>query len=67
MFTESITRLRQSLSLFLFNLIYRLLFSRWVRDYSEHHDACEDAYSGRSVPSNWTSTSASCWTTGMRL
>jgi hypothetical protein len=50
MFTESITRLRQSLSLFLFNLIYRLLFSRWVRDYSEHHDACEDAYSGQIGP-----------------
>jgi hypothetical protein len=50
MFTESITRLRQSLSLFLFNLIYRLLFSRWVRDYSEHHDSCEDAYSGRIGP-----------------
>ena len=50
MFTESITRLRQSLALFLFTLIYRLLFSRWARDYSEHHDSCEDAYSGRIGP-----------------
>ena len=55
MFTESTTRLRQSLFLLLFNLIYRLLFSRWMDDYvvsgyREHHDAYEDAYSGRIGP-----------------
>jgi hypothetical protein len=50
MFTKWITRLRQSLALFLLNLIYRLLFSRWVRGYTEHHDSCEDAYSGRIGP-----------------
>ncbi len=50
MFTQSIARWRQSLALFLFTQIYRLLFSRWVRGYSEHHDAYEDAYSGRIGP-----------------
>ena len=28
----------------LFNLVSRLIFSRWARDYEEHHGACEDAY-----------------------
>jgi hypothetical protein len=28
----------------LFNLISRLIFSRWARGYEEHHGACEDAY-----------------------
>jgi hypothetical protein len=50
MFTESITRLRQSLALFLFTLIYRLLFSRWAGDYDEQHSAWEGSYSGRLGP-----------------
>ena len=27
-----------------FNLVSRLIFSRWARGYEEHHGACEDAY-----------------------
>jgi hypothetical protein len=50
MFTESITRLRQSLALFLFTLIYRLLFSRWAGDYDEQHSAWEGSYRGRLGP-----------------
>jgi hypothetical protein len=54
MFTERMTRLRQSLSLSLFNLIHRLLFSRWVgvyaSDYSEQHSAYEGSYSVRIGP-----------------
>lgn len=34
----------------LFHLIYRLLGSRWVRDYTEQHGACEDSYTGRLGP-----------------
>jgi hypothetical protein len=50
MFTQFTARLRQSLALFLFTQIYRLLFSRRVCDYREYHDRCEDAYSGRIGP-----------------
>jgi hypothetical protein len=50
MFTELITRLRQSLALFLFTLIYRLLLSRWAGDYDEQHSAWEGSYSGRLGP-----------------
>jgi hypothetical protein len=50
MFTESITRLRQSLALLLFTLIYRLLFSRWTADYDERHSAWEGSYCGRLGP-----------------
>ena len=50
MFTESTTRLRQSVALFLFNLIHRLLFSRWAVDYNEQHSAWEGSYSGRLGP-----------------
>lgn len=31
----------------LFNLVSRLIFSRWARDYEEHHESCEDAYAAR--------------------
>ena len=31
----------------LFNSISRLIFSRWARDYDEHHGSCEDAYAAR--------------------
>jgi hypothetical protein len=37
-------------SQFLFNLIARLIFSRWARDYQEHHGRCEDAYTARIGP-----------------
>jgi len=31
-------------------LISRLIFSRWARDYEEHHGACEDSYAARLGP-----------------
>jgi hypothetical protein len=31
----------------LFNLVSRLIFSRWACDYEEHHGSCEDAYAAR--------------------
>ncbi len=31
----------------LFDLVSRLIFSRWARDYEEHHGSCEDAYAAR--------------------
>ena len=31
----------------LFNSISHLIFSRWSRDYEEHHGSCEDAYAAR--------------------
>ena len=34
----------------LFNLVSRLIFSRWARGYEEHHGACEDAYAARLGP-----------------
>jgi hypothetical protein len=34
----------------LFNLISRLIFSRWARGYEEHHGSCEDAYAARVGP-----------------
>lgn len=33
-----------------FNLVSRLIFSRWARGYEEHHGACEDAYAARIGP-----------------
>ena len=43
-------RLYHRFALFLFNLIYRLLYSRLIRDYAEHHGACEDSINGRIGP-----------------
>jgi len=34
----------------LFNLVSRLIFSRWARGYEEHHGACEDACAARLGP-----------------
>jgi len=31
----------------LFNLVSRLIFSRWARGYEEHHGACEDSCAAR--------------------
>ena len=50
MITQATTRLRYVLTLFLFTLIYRLLFSRWARGYRHYHDPCEDAHSSRIGP-----------------
>lgn len=30
-----------------FNLVSHLIFSRWARDYEEHHGQCEDTYAAR--------------------
>jgi hypothetical protein len=38
------------LSQILFHLVSRLIFSRWARDYEEHHGSCEDAYAARFGP-----------------
>jgi len=35
---------------YVFNLVSRLIFSRWARDYEEHHDSCEDVYAARLGP-----------------
>jgi hypothetical protein len=40
----------QRFALSLFNLIYRLLYSCLIRDYAEHHGACEDSTNGRIGP-----------------
>ncbi len=34
----------------LFNLVCRLIFSRWARDYEEHHGQYENAYAARLGP-----------------
>jgi hypothetical protein len=34
----------------LFNLVSRLVFSRWARDYEEHHGPCEDSCAARLGP-----------------
>jgi len=34
----------------LFNLVFRLIFSRRARDYEEHHGHCEDVYAARFGP-----------------
>ncbi|MCZ7673820.1 MAG: hypothetical protein M5U34_45225 [Chloroflexi bacterium] len=34
----------------LFNLVSRLIFSRWAHGYEEHHGSCEDAYAARLGP-----------------
>ncbi len=34
----------------LFNLVSRLIFSRWARGYEEHHGSCEDAYAAHIGP-----------------
>lgn len=34
----------------LFDLVTRLIFSRWARGYEEHHGACEDAYAAHIGP-----------------
>lgn len=34
----------------LFDLVSRLIFSRWARGYEEHHGACEDAYAATVGP-----------------
>lgn len=31
----------------IFNLVSHLIFSRWAREYEEHHGQCEDAYAAR--------------------
>jgi len=34
----------------LFNLVSRLIFSRWARNFTEHHGSCEDAYAAVQCP-----------------
>jgi hypothetical protein len=46
----SLRQLFSRLAALMAGLVARLIFSRWARDYEEHHGQCEDAYAARLGP-----------------